>query len=602
MNLRDGLILRNRYRPAVGGGALLPSLLARRLRLHNDPRIRPVECAVYEDIPRRAPLSNLTLEEATVDVVKHIDANEDEIAYYVEELRQARLVNKSLGCTIMGLFRRFDKWFFMDKLTGHVLVDDVEVIFGPNDSGKTFAQFHSGNFRAGIALNGGSLEHVLEIRERPQAQDLIIAVLLHQMIHAYFLVACGPQDSEKKSNELLTHGEHFGIVLHKIKSTAPGLPLDFGNTMPEISDFRWKYDEFGGRTFSSQQFADRRKITTECARDVKVLKEEDCKDWYKNKCLKALDPDIYVFNAATRSFDKKPTSKCGSKSDWVEISHKKDPYKLPKKVVNTFASLKKKFEETRKLEVSSDIKKEIFEEFICFMCEDGDDYTQTLSLKKCIELYQLAASIKFEELKDAMFDAMYGEASRIELLSPTLESLHDVLRAVYASSTPDKDLRTWAQDYLRKNGLDILKVAQRDPRFIRLRSRYPALKQDLDQVLRDPAARAAVVAMNTGHPYIRPTIVRRTLSPERFMDSYTIAPPPIRPFLIPVETRVRPQLGPVLRHEDSFSTVNTFDSIEYQEPIFNSFADMGRYRRDREFVEDLRQEQANNMFFDSLNR
>ena len=613
MNLPDGLILYDYPRALpVDRRPRLPALLERRLRLRNDDRIHPVQEAIYEDKPRREPPSNRSLEEATVDLVKYIDSNSDEIEHAMNLLRRANClpVRWDIQDSILVLFNALDKHLFMQKLIGNVKIEDsvhrangnfIGEILGPNDSGKTIVQL-SGRYRASIVLNFESLYHVFRIREHSQAQDYLIAAMLHQMIHTYFLVVCGPQDSEKKSNDLLTHDEHFGIILHKLKAAAPGLPLDFGNTMPEVARYRGRRDDTGGKLLLTSLHADDRKITTECARDVKVLKEDECKDWYKNKCLKALDPDVYVFQASSRSFDTKATSKCGSKSDWVEISHKKNPYKVPKKAVNVFPSLKKKFEDSRKLEISSDVKKETFEEFICFLCEDSDDSVQSLSLRTCVELYQLATSIKFEELKDAMLDAMEGDAMRAELANPSSDTILGIFRAVYNSpTTPDTDLRKWTAQMLRCFSLGALKQVQADTRVSRLRASSAALKQDFDKALRETSV-AGHMPTRLSDSLRRPRLIARVDSPLTASNTYAIAAPPTRPLPVRIETRSRPLVTAAPIMGEWMPEERFYEQLSYQGPILEDIFAVEALRRRREFVETAREEQATALQYEEFFR
>lgn len=532
MNLRDGLIP---YDHLIVGEPRLPRLLARTLRLDDPPRIRPVNDALFLDGSHDIPDAMRSLEQATVDLVKYIDINKDDIAFNYGKLRRSISRRTPFDELVLGTHEWFDNFVFMRKLRNHVDIQPCfptrNPILSLNDSGKTLAIIR-GELRARIYLNWESLPHLFRIRETQQAQDYIIAAVIHQLIHAYFIVVCGSQEEEKKANELLTHGEHFGMILHKIKATCKGLPLDFGNTMPEVANYVGRHDDDGGRKFSSTRWGDQRKVTTECARDVKSIKEEDCKDWYKSKCLKALDPDVYVYSASSRSFDEKPTSKCGAKSDWVEISHDKKPYKVAKKLLGRFPTLKKKFEDTRKLDVADRVNGETFEEFICFLHEEREQYSaDSLSLKMCIDLYQLAAGIKFEELKDVMFDAMYGHAMQVELANMNMDSILHVVRAVYDdSSSPDKNLRTWAKQFMKQFGTGMLRAARSDARISRLRNKRAAFRQDLDQVIQDlgPAALTSAHSprvINAVQQGVHPQI--RTASPAGMFSSYTtVAPPP----------------------------------------------------------------------------
>jgi hypothetical protein len=507
------------------------------LRLDDPERIQPVSEALFWNEEQGIPDNTKSLEQATVDLVKYIDVNKADISNRFNALGRLRSRPTSFEELVEHTLIWFDKFVFMRKLRDHIRVaprypsEAPNRLLSLNDSGKTMALLR-GQHRAKIILNYESLPHLFKIRETPQAQAYIMGAVVHQMIHAYFIVACGPQDQEKKANELLTHGEHFGIILHRINSACKGLALDFGNTMPEVAHYVGRHDHEGGQGLWSTQWGDQRKVTTECARDVKAIKEEECKDWYRTKCLKALDPDIYVYSASSRSFDEKPTSKCGAKSDWVEISHKKNSYKVAKKLLAQFPTLKKKFEDTRNLEVADGVTAETFEEFVCFLHEERDQYsTDSLSLKMCIELYQLAVGIKFEELKDVMFDAMYGHAMEIELANMNMDSILHVVRAVYDDfASPDKNLRTWAKQFMRRFGNGMLRQARSDARIGRLRNKRAAFRQDLDQLIRDlgPAALASAHSprvINAVQQAVHPQA--RTASPAGMFSSYTtVAPPP----------------------------------------------------------------------------
>jgi hypothetical protein len=77
-----------------------------------------------------------------------------------------------------------------------------------------------------IVLNSDVLDYA-------GARD-IIAIRIHHMIHAYFLVACGPQNEEEVGDGHLNHGHHFGKIITVICSLSAAhgkefAPLNFGH-------------------------------------------------------------------------------------------------------------------------------------------------------------------------------------------------------------------------------------------------------------------------------------------------------------------------------------------------------------------------------------
>jgi hypothetical protein len=489
------------------------------------------------------PETPRTLEEATDDLVKYIDAHEDGISQAIIQLRRHDMRNIKIAKIVKNIFEFFNDYVFMNKLCGRVSFHgygayDNQRVIDVNDSGKTIASF-SGYQGVHVILNSDVFEMLFETREVTVAQDFIIAAVLHQMIHAYFVVVCGVQSEEKKACELLTHNEHFGIVMYKTKQCsetqgAP-LPIDFGNLMPEIDVYpgsRSIVRDTGGLTLRSEMWADQRKISTECARKVKVLREEDCKDWYKNKCLKTLDPDIYVYSSSSCTFDKKPLSKCGSKSDWVELSHKKKSYKVARKAFDAYPSFKKNFDDSvRKLDISPDVRKETIEEFVRFLCEGAEEYFP-LSLRTSIEVYKLALSLKFEELKEVMMDAI----SQAVIAHHAADAVLEVVRAVYGMPTqPDGPLRDWSVGFMKQMGAIAVRTATKDPRLSHLRNNSMALKSDLSRAAHElgPAAFACGEAYQGS---------RNRSQASRKTSSHTLSPPAtvVQPALLQVTTTATP--------------------------------------------------------------
>ncbi|KIW03808.1 uncharacterized protein PV09_05108 [Verruconis gallopava] len=519
------------HRHEVEDASYFPALLERKLQLGASQfQTRPVPVIRLES-PSPGSTMPRTLEQATDDLVKYIDTHEEQISDVIADLRQCDTSTCTVASIVKYTFKVSNNFIFMKKLDGRVkfigfFTPNDEQVIGPNDSGKTIVELGCRQ-RAGILLNCDAFEKLLQVMDACKALDIIISSVLHQLIHAYFIVTCGVQSEEKKANALLTHEEHFGIILYKIKARSSSkdgpLPLDFGNIMPDVEKYFGGTDRaFDGcrPTIRSSLWVDSRKLSTECARKVKQLKEEECMDWYKNKCIKTLDPDIYVYSLNSNTFEAKPLSKCGPKSEWIELSHKKMAYKVPRKAFENYPSFKKKFEDSiRKLEVSSDVKKETVEEFLRWLCEENEDYFKP-SLHVCIAVYKLALSLHFEELKDFMLDQIY----RSPPVHPTPDSILEVIRAVYGMPTPpDRNLRTWVEGFVKSMGSVAVKTATTDPRLSRLRSTSGAFRQDLDKVAREVGPNSIA---NADAVYTAGMSGNVTTTSSGTISSYTVSPPP----------------------------------------------------------------------------
>ncbi|KAK3045237.1 hypothetical protein LTS18_014260, partial [Coniosporium uncinatum] len=87
----------------------------------------------------------------------------------------------------------FNGVLFAGKLNKHMLMEWSHL--GPEVSGRTSA--------TGIELN-------IDLHFGNALRDQVLASLIHQMIHAYFLTVCSePPDSD---DPRLTHGNHFGKI------------------------------------------------------------------------------------------------------------------------------------------------------------------------------------------------------------------------------------------------------------------------------------------------------------------------------------------------------------------------------------------------------
>ncbi|KAJ9618846.1 hypothetical protein H2203_008662 [Taxawa tesnikishii (nom. ined.)] len=167
-----------------------------------------------------------TLDYATAFAVQYVSANKHEVVDAIDAAWDRAVLCNNPEELPYVVFDIFDKSMFAGKLKDMVYLEWIDS--SSRAYGKTSAP---GVEKKRIAIQ---LNHSV-IRQHPEPNACaahIMAALIHQMVHAYFLVCCGPQPNDAKSDGRLLDGKHFGIVLRRIKEltdeSANGvLPLRF---------------------------------------------------------------------------------------------------------------------------------------------------------------------------------------------------------------------------------------------------------------------------------------------------------------------------------------------------------------------------------------
>jgi hypothetical protein len=448
-------------------------LLARRYRREPYELEQRIARRHYSEPPQPSYKSGKvkSLDEATIEIVKHIDSYKDVISATIRhERKQFMRKAADLSGVLRHWARVFDGLFFKGALHHHVRLnlDDKKGEIFPDCGGKTKVSPDATGTTVILCLS--QLQAVFQRKGTGIGTDYAYATLLHQLIHAYFMVTCGIQNDGKDPDGRLKHGEHFGCLMYKIRGVfsecgAP-IPLDFGHSLPVGPRRAAMIEPTRDALYRINDCRNTRKYSTECPRDVEVIKEDKINDWYKKKCIKAVDPDIFEFNFDNGTVDSKPSSKCGNKKDWVELVHSKKSYKLDRKALG-FPYLKKKFEDDkRKLDIPSWVDLEVFQSLMSFLIRgewspdlsDVQNGTEgpPLLLKNYhnamkhvqhdIAVYQLGCCLHFDDLKRHAL-------TRLTNHHFTHESGHDIVRAIYydAPSPADEPLRTWAREFFKRH-------------------------------------------------------------------------------------------------------------------------------------------------------
>jgi hypothetical protein len=160
-----------------------------------------------------------TLEYATAYCYKHLNGNRPCIVDAIDTARQAPLGKKAPFL----IFDSLDRNLFQGFLKGMVLLKWRTL--SDNAPGVTSAPDVK-DTRICIELNTRPFD------ERGAGLDELLDALIHQMIHAYFLVCCGKQGKSDEQDGRLLDALHFGILMYSIQEISGDceegyLPLSF---------------------------------------------------------------------------------------------------------------------------------------------------------------------------------------------------------------------------------------------------------------------------------------------------------------------------------------------------------------------------------------
>ncbi|KAF2632986.1 hypothetical protein BU25DRAFT_357968 [Macroventuria anomochaeta] len=203
------------------------------------------------------------------------------------------------------IFNGLNETLFAGKLKGAVFlsIDSLE----SDVSGATYTHSKGPNAdvkRISIVLNSDVLKYA-------EARD-IVAILIHHMIHAYFLVACGPQEEEEVAYGRLGHGVPFGKILTAIKKLSKTnsrelTPLGFGH---ELGGLRYAPDEYNypRKRQAKDHQDDDAWYCSHCHCDVEEIPNAEIDKWFNKVCKPLYDQPESVRSAEVQFlFGKKPT-------------------------------------------------------------------------------------------------------------------------------------------------------------------------------------------------------------------------------------------------------------------------------------------------------
>ncbi|KAF2468756.1 uncharacterized protein BDR25DRAFT_179760, partial [Lindgomyces ingoldianus] len=404
------------------------------------------------------------IEYATAFLVNHLDeANSPDVADTLKKVRifAERITKEGHSRDVAyRVFNKLDEILFAGHLKDAVFLGIRSI--QRDVSGVTFNPGQSPNkrvHRISIILNADLHQYA--------SSKFIIASLIHHMIHAYFLVACGPQEEKEVDYGRLAHGVHFGKIMHTIKNLsgakARPLPLGFGHPLP-----RGLYDNYHTRhRFTSKWFC------THCYSDIDPILETEVDDWYKTYCLPTLElPEsaqkstILIYNPKSKDADNLeeiPRAQTTPSADAVEFVFDEKCIQIPRDKIDAYSSIRRAFNASRFLAIPEDVQRETFMALLELLYTGSyspDIVPVTTPGRKGPPVIKpphrdsqpfLLTDIRIFKLANALaFDDVKGIAiQRLKAQCITREDPITVLREIYdGCGEPDPSLRSWARKFL----------------------------------------------------------------------------------------------------------------------------------------------------------
>jgi hypothetical protein len=391
-------------------------------------------------------------------------------------LRAAVLHEKGLSHEIpFRIFNKLDQVLFAGHLRNAVFLDIDSL--NPDVSGATYTHRWGPRpevQRISIILNRVVIRH-------GQAKD-VVATLIHQMIHAYFLVACGEQKENEVDYGRLGHSVHFGKIMLAIKRlSAHGAELtslDYGRRSPNRHCYADGYSSWRRHQIEHE---DRDEwYCSHCYSDVCGPSDSEVDTWYKKVCqpmfyqpqsVRGLE--VQVYNDRRHELETVRRARLASSVKSVEFILKKKPVLVDIDAIKQFPSVVKAFDRasSRFLDVPKEVSEGTFMRLLEFLHTGSylpdphlfaaaaaipdigiqrkrppiitvrNTSTGVAVVLADVQFAKLGALMGFEECKSYALD-------RMNTYGVLYEDPVTVLREIYRGSEPECDLKAWALKFL----------------------------------------------------------------------------------------------------------------------------------------------------------
>ena len=312
-----------------------------------------------------------TLEYATAWSYKFLVGNQTKVADIIDKIRELEELEAS---TPYVIFDYLDKALFGGKLKDMVYL-----------RWKSQASYAYGTTSA-PGVVPGIPRICIDLNREPfeggdgDLEDLLDA-MIHQMIHAFFLVCCGAQPKGAKQDGRLADGLHFGVLLHTIRDISRQCQDGALSLIFYASNRRKAQEPHGqntnayGYVSSSSASRDERPAwisinplgsavgsapadgQTHCSHDNRKIRAAEIRSWQVEHYSRAIDLNMEYkgdviydlgFEGKLVSTDrlKGPPS-----STYIELIWEKKRIMVPREKSLKFESLRKPFAKNNKMEL-----------------------------------------------------------------------------------------------------------------------------------------------------------------------------------------------------------------------------------------------------------
>jgi hypothetical protein len=296
------------------------------------------------------------------------------------------------------------------------------------------------------------------------------------MIHAYFLVACGPQEEKEVGYGRLDHGVHFAKIMRTIKDLSknqrgtPGLP-HLGFRQQRLAPLRRYYHDYN---LKPSRLERKEWYCSHCSTDVPAIPNCDVEKWYGGVCKPLLElPEtlrkstVVIYNKRNE-LEEVPRAQTTASSDSVEflLDGKTRSVLVPMANICNFVSIVRAMEKggCRYIEILPDVPADGFMAMLELLHTGtyGPDIGPVSGagrpgppiikpvhldsppyLQRDVRVFKTGLEMGFEDLIGFSLE-------RLRSQSITHEDPIAVLKEIYDNKEPHPELRKWAQEFLVK--------------------------------------------------------------------------------------------------------------------------------------------------------
>jgi len=419
---------------------------------------------------------NWDIDYATAFLINHLTIMANEAAKLLSNARVDNPQTHNKAHLPSQIRVPFNRVLFAGKLNKHMLMEWSHL--GPEVSGRTSA--------TGIELN-------IDLHFGNALRDQVLASLIHQMIHAYFLTVCSePPDSD---DPRLSHGNHFGKIMYEVRALAERdtqrpFPLRFGHSLkpPHMDPFERlrhrhhrieelddDWDDPGFPHHNTRLSRDDFDCTR-CSSHVPKIDQMAVDTWYKNNCKQLLPPaEVHIYkNLKFRAHPRADIAGMLGTADFVEVRWGSKCAAIPREHASRYVSFIKNFPSSgvTSVWIPKDTSEDAIKALITF-CKEETWEPDTRKVRDdglkgppIIREYRrswpdhICANLRVFKLGRAIeFDALCDEAlTRLHTMPFTHSDPIDAMQEAYAAPTAGKDegiihpkLREWSRAFLAKH-------------------------------------------------------------------------------------------------------------------------------------------------------